>query len=116
MIMATDDPKPDDALISGGQDQIPIMGEVIDTPDGEAVVLSITNAEDVQWSPSMLSKIRAHTAGHPERFALLHVKLLASGKQTTYPSWQVTRRAAPSKGPVWRQNLVASIGAGFNKP
>lgn len=103
-------------LISGGAEHLPIMGELIDTPDGEALVVSVTSSSDVMWDAAMMRRVRAHTAGHPERFALLHVKMLASGKETTYPSWQVTRRAAPAKGPLWRQNLVATIGAGFNKP
>lgn len=90
---------------------LPVMGEIVDTPDGEAMVQGVAESEHINWTPRTLAKVRAHTGGHPERFALIHVKVLASGKETTYPSWQVTRRQATLDRAPWREGLVAALGA-----
>lgn len=83
-----------------------VMGETVDTPDGEAVVCQVIEADQIQWTPELLVKVRANTSGRPDAFALFHVKLLANGKETTYPSWQVKRRAHPDGVPPWRARSV----------
>jgi hypothetical protein len=109
----SDDTQATDQL--AGKLKLPVMGEIVGTPEGDALVQGIANAADINWTPKVLSKVSAHTAGRLNEFALLHVKILASNKETTYPSWQVTRRQATKDRAPWREGLIQQIGSSYNQ-